>query len=100
MNIEVGTNDKIPSGYEHDSFYLLPYFDDEIKQHFIVSSVSAMFKKIPEVKYKMEDIIICGIKKTKVTIYTTGLHESKLDYLETSIKHLDNFLGNVYKTFN
>jgi hypothetical protein len=100
MNIEVGTNDKISSEYENESFYLLPYFDDQIKQHFIVSSVSAMFKKIPDTKYKIETIIICGIKKTKVTIYTTGLHESKLDYLETSIKHLDNFLGNVYKTFN
>ena len=100
MDIEVGTNDKIPSGYENDSFYLLPYFDDSIKQHFIVSSVSAMFNKIPDTKYKIELITICGIKKTKVTVYTTGLHESKLDYIETSIKHLDNFLGNVYKTFH
>ena len=97
MNIQVGTNDLIPSISLKKKIYLLPYYDDEKNQKYFLTHIHKLFKLIGEDYYAGITIMENGEKKNSIEVDELLVNEVKLDYLETSFKRITKYIPQLEK---
>jgi len=86
MNIQVGTDDMIPSISAIHRIYLLPYNDDKRINKRLRKKVSELFKSINE-SYKIGFLYNEYDNSKSITVEVpTLIHDTKIDFFETQIR--------------
>lgn len=86
MNIQVGTDDMIPSISAIHRIYLLPYNDDKNINKKLRRKVSELFKSINE-SYKIGFLYNEYDDTKNITVEVpTLIHDTKIDFFETQLR--------------
>jgi len=72
--------------------YILPYYDDNKKQNYLMKYVLRMFERLGE-DYEIKYIYNNSDRYTGVEIDEAHFNSVKLDYLETEINRLKRILS-------